>query len=645
MVLDDPISPSDDSKSAALNLEQISLATPLDRLAAFIFDTLIFLPLARLLLAPVAREWDISQLVGEKGSFFVSVMIYFALFSVVMVLYQTLFVWLVSGTPGKLFFGLRVRCLWNHRHPTFIQSLLRALGWWIESLLFLIPHLSILSDHKRRPLHDKIADTIVLAPKQSHSSHPSIFESTLVHIFFFGLFSLLVGIVSGYSYHEALLLQQSSYDLSEGEEALACPLIEEAVEESKRESSHPLSRLEIAMALFSVGHTDERCLTFEANNALKEASHEDMAYLALAFASTDDEDLYHKYLKKPCELKKDSESCMISRLLSYWAQEQLDHVSQELDEILPQTHLYLKIWAARHFVKIRDYDRALSTLQYLPNFSWLKSYIGQYRLKALWGLHRQEQAEIAAEITLENLPPDSQIDVASWFCNQQLNLKCELSTSRSCKKFEDLMNENQILLFEPSFALTWIRFNECTRGPTINYEELQQKMVLPEAKTLLASLELASKNQMKEAKLKLQELLIKEQGLGGEFSKEAKIRLARWAERSEELTPLLAEWTSGINHYKSSLQLGNVLLEKYLQFGKKAEAFNLVLHLRELDPYSVEIQKKLVVLAYQTGNSHLALSALNALTNRTQPDRSPSSVDPVESEYKEAVKRLNGMHR
>ena len=84
----------------------------------------------------------------------------------IIIIYHTFFLSIISSTPGKLAFGLKV-VDFEEKKLKFGKALARSLSYILSSLFFSIGFLMIGFDKpKRQGLHDKIAKTLVIKEKQ-----------------------------------------------------------------------------------------------------------------------------------------------------------------------------------------------------------------------------------------------------------------------------------------------------------------------------------------------------------------------------------------------------------------------------------------------------------------------------------------------
>src|SRR5690606_26547084 len=96
------------------------------------------------------------------------------------IIYQSLFWYKMGATPGQWLMGLRVRNVLDVAQPLKMsQCMMRSIFWWLNILVAGIPFLSVYSHSQRRPLHDRVADTLVVSVRKRHTAVPSVNEQVI----------------------------------------------------------------------------------------------------------------------------------------------------------------------------------------------------------------------------------------------------------------------------------------------------------------------------------------------------------------------------------------------------------------------------------------------------------------------------------
>ncbi|MFA5529260.1 MAG: RDD family protein [Thiohalomonadaceae bacterium] len=136
------------------------------RIAAHVIDTLIFLPIALILLYLVygdAYLQDAANPFGYHGAWdvFVNQVLPFALIVLLWARY--------GATPGKYLMQCRVVDLHSGGHPGIGRSALRYVAYIASLLPFMLGFLWIAWDRRKQGFHDKIAGTVVVIARQDEA--------------------------------------------------------------------------------------------------------------------------------------------------------------------------------------------------------------------------------------------------------------------------------------------------------------------------------------------------------------------------------------------------------------------------------------------------------------------------------------------
>ena len=262
------------SESTDVSLES-RLAAPLDRLAAVIADFVLISPIAAFIMSPFRRIASEAMLQGRDDAWMISTAVSIGLSVLVVILYQTIFLVKWRATPGKRLFGLTVETLWSTEgSPIRPQAaFMRACALCFELLLLGLPLIGVIGNDRRRPLHDRLADTIVLSKRRSKVGVPGLSEkslaSGLVGAFFMSLLIVVtfkVGQLRGFNTSAAAL---------DGESAALCENVARADQNwVPALGEKKPSRISIALTLFEADAIDESCLKLEADATLWEKASE-----------------------------------------------------------------------------------------------------------------------------------------------------------------------------------------------------------------------------------------------------------------------------------------------------------------------------------------------------------------------------------
>ena len=149
------------------------LALPSERLAAVVGDLIVFAPLIAVALAPLKLRANQAQLLGDQSAWISLMAEAFFLGALVHILLQTIFIYYLSATPGKLFLGLRVVSIWGQRRPTAMEAFTRSTAWVLELLCLGVPWAAVFGNHWRRPFHDRLAETVVVSLRGHKRAGPA----------------------------------------------------------------------------------------------------------------------------------------------------------------------------------------------------------------------------------------------------------------------------------------------------------------------------------------------------------------------------------------------------------------------------------------------------------------------------------------
>lgn len=78
-----------------------------------------------------------------------------------------------GATPGKMVFGARIVDAKTFQNPSVGQSIGRYLGYIPSTLLLFGGYIMVAFDKKKRALHDVMAGTLVVVPKQRYTRRPA----------------------------------------------------------------------------------------------------------------------------------------------------------------------------------------------------------------------------------------------------------------------------------------------------------------------------------------------------------------------------------------------------------------------------------------------------------------------------------------
>lgn len=625
----------------------LRMASPLDRLAATILDLFLFiLPVSTVLVAPLKRHMIQALILQNEADFYLFTGLLLLIVSLVIVIYQTMMIWLWGATIGKMFWRLRVKGLWKEGNPSIGSAFLRALFWLLDCLFLFLPHLAIFANEKRRPFHDRVADTVVVTIKQHGVSSPGLVEASFVRgvvaaLAVFTVTSMSITSIESYieSKNDEFLLDSME------DEGTLCKAVGKASEDwldGAHEGDELATRLKVAMALFASGDVAVTCLRAEVDLYFsRKGSGDPLSYLAQSFVYADNADLSDRYLDRVCEMDDQSDACKMSHVISFWAENRWEDIDQLFQDMRDTPERYILVWAVRHFVRRENYPMAQAFLDRLDPPRALGSFIGVNRVKTYWGLHRREEARAAAAVAFDTLSSFDRVELANWLCSEELNLGCTQARQASCRELNRSLNASKDLLTDRKTALTYIRHFACIKSKKDKFENLKRRIHFAEANQLLDALALHDHQQMPKSRQLLWQL-----AKGNEFSddyrEEARSYLAKWATNARELNPLYQEWQEEPLHTRWR-QRGQNLFDQYFRLKNFKMAWvvgQIIVHdqsvrKRELDRETLE---DVIVAGFRAGKKKQAYQLLineKGISSPISLMRSPASEDGFSAVMKE----------
>jgi uncharacterized RDD family membrane protein YckC len=593
-----------------------------DRLAAVVVDFGVLGLLSSLVLAPVTRQIYISKHVGDRSDIAMLYLLSFFLFVLCGIVYQTFFVYKHGATLGQKAFRIRVVNLWDGEQPSLMTALTRSIFWWLDTLLCGLPHLGVFSNTHRRPMHDRLADTIVTSIGHNTSKVAPqgwwLSSGKIIFVLIFVVGSLVFGIELSSRYYQIEALESWQEDLG-------TIGFEECEEVNAARDTWPedSSRLAIAMALFSAEAANADCLEVEAYRAFKNNEELDLAYLTRAFSRNEDPELSDAYLQKVCEVAKtEDETCVFSRLIESWTEKDWDSATKIFSSLLPNSRAFVKIWAIKHFERTKDFAKELEIIEQLGPRQALSEFMGTHRAVALWGLHRKSEAKVAMSVAMENMVSPERLNLASWFCYRELLDSCDASTGASCSVFAKDIRENEELLAQSGIAVTMLRFEECHSGRKINYDELADRIPGTEAALLISASKFLSESKSQDAIVALKKLSHTDSERV--FAAEAQMRLVQALDSEDEMNEVITSWKNMDHSVWEWRRLGRAIFDRLREKGQNSQAFALGMQILDNDPNDRELMKGVVVAGYKAG---LKLEAWNVLKAATDTSRKLASQD------------------
>lgn len=620
-------------------------ASPVDRLAAFVADFVLLIPLMSLLTAPFRRQHDVAVLLGNEGARLA------ALFALVMgamfstILYQTVAIGFWGTTPGKRLLGLRVVEVWSGRRPTVVQAFLRSCVWCLEFFLLLVPWLAVYTDERRRSWHDRIADTEVRAIAEAKAvGAPTAIEAALASSLRAAMVFALFGFVSAtmvVSKKKSGVQERSAYALN----PYFCKQVTEAGDEWIGAESAPPSRVDVALAMFGADAIDERCLEVEAEYALWNGMESAAAYMAKALARADDAETYVRYARKACDKGARDSACLLGRLLAGEQNEPRAPAAAgsigpiDLDEFVSglsaSSPFYLRVFAVRELVDTSRYAEALRIIEHGSPHRRLGYFFASHRAQALWGLHRKDEARLAVQSSIEGLASVQRTALARWLCSAENAVTCGDEAVQSCGLLSRAVERDPTELEDAQTAVAWIRGEECSTGGRLDLVKMKDLLRGREGRLLVSGLESVQSGDAREARLRF-ESLVTDSDIDSAFWFEAQARLVAVAESETELAKIQDRWSTSESADAGWLRLGHALLRRSESLGLGQRTLSIASRVLEWDPFDLDLRRRLVVLAYKAGDVGQAAQALEQLpapsSSATRRIASVSSISEDEFE-------------
>lgn len=438
-------------------------ASPMDRLAAQIFDLVVVLaPVFMLMSAPFKSRLYHGFLLENQEEIFTSIVANTTIALVLFVLYNAIGLRFFQTTPGKRLFNLKVTDVWDGRSVSFLRCLGRSVVTALSFLTMGFAFLPMLSNDRRRSLADLCFDTEVVSAKPTLVAIPNQNERSFVRLTYVAAVLAVVG-MTGYVCRSAFTGRSSDSDLAAwfSDRAGHCEAVEDAVASWPKDSTEKMGRLDITLAMYAAGLVDRRCLQSEADSeAVFSTSPGANYYLAQSFVHTDDTDVSDAYLAHVCEREPKSSSCEMSQIVAAWSSEDWEAMRASFED-MKKPDAFATIWAIRFFMRQGQPEQAHLWIDRVSPNKVLAPFLQVQRVKTLWLMDRQAEARMGTLSGLESLPDDWQMDLAAWMCTQESALGCSESTS-ACQWLRDQHLENADQ--DPQLSVALLHNSECSNS-------------------------------------------------------------------------------------------------------------------------------------------------------------------------------------
>jgi uncharacterized RDD family membrane protein YckC len=637
MVLNDPFAgtATKSNLSQATASTSYALASPQDRLAAVVVDYLLLIPLMSLALAPLKRIFYVGQMLGDDFYFHFEMFFAVLVVLVVCVAYQTLFVFYKGATPGKMLLKIRVTSIWPGRRITLMEATIRSLIWWFEALLLFIPHLAVSGGHRRRPPHDRLADTIVVTHRWLAVSEPSVVETNfargMMHVALIcAAFLVTVNMIEVAREPKRdisfVATENAPVDCSVDDDQANPNSHIDSNTDADRSAEDNAKLLEAQLSLFAIGRLPSKCLEAQADRILNLNPDSGMAYLAKAFVFAEDQAKSDTYLDEVCLADRNSESCQFSHIVADWNDGDWKETSASLADLTPHGPEFIRLWAVRHFFKTRDYQRVVDLLETAPDARVYANFVLNHRFKSLWFLNRKQEARLVYQVHQQHLSVDDKLESTHWLCDQELHEGCEGLKSASCQSFLKLTAGREAdILTTHGLAMTDIKAKMCQQGEQFNFQTSYFENFPDQAREFLKALEMASQQNLQEARDVMQELAESEDI--NPVTAEARMTLVRWAQTREDLASVYDIWQKQDPFQMGWLDVGQELMNRYAALGASDVSFDVGMMLYGANDTSPQFLRRLADISTHSQHLQAAHDILRTLSDEShpQPQRQPAS--------------------
>lgn len=429
-----------------------------DRLLAAFVDFVLFSPIISLILFQPFKDVERLFYTGPGSTeFLVFILISGVLVFLVTALLQAVCLSQWGATPGKWISKLRVVDIHHpHQKIRLQQAFLRSLVWNLEMMFLMLPFLEVISHPFRRPIHDRVADTMVVTTKSEGDRGPHILETHFIRqvLMVFCLVAFAWTFV--YTSHFYKLAQEGLFKREELEEqSYLCDL-------NLDEEKGSIDRIDSAIAMYLAGQLNDECLANEADFIFWSQHKESMAwaYLAKSVILKFDLKKSKEYQIATCAAPESAEVCELSKSF--------------LEGEVPKNSEFktAQVLRFQEYFENNELQKAQAELESLAKFSEMQSYVQKKRVMLFWGQGKQEKAlgafANAAGTTKFN-------ELAAWLCHEELDLSCDRAKD-SCKKLLETVRGDGSAPMSSFVASAVIRDKECRNTDALPWSFFQEAM-------------------------------------------------------------------------------------------------------------------------------------------------------------------------
>lgn len=465
MVIRDENAPPPPMESAPnSDLSQLPLASPTDRLAAFVIDHAIVLPpLIGLATAPIEAQVKDAFLLGQDYK--AAILFFLALFlGLFLVFFYHWFCNLkLSATLGQKLLRLRVVDFTDHSQQDMYSAFLRSSSFVLNLIFFGLGSFSVCQHRNRRTFYDRISETVVLTKPSKAVGQPSLQEliATRTLMGSLAMFAVLAVLASAYLGLSVPLDRQALLQSLE-EAGELCTKVTESTDQWPMESGEQPSRLSIAVALLLAGEIDVSCLKAELNPRILLLNEDKLYYLAKSMVhAADNPDLTESYLQASCDSDATSAHCQMATAMQMIVEKDWSWIPQLKQDLKEDAPVFFKIWLVDQLVELEKFEQAQAIVDELPNVETLAAEKALLQLRIFAGRKKIPEAKGAFVIAKPLLADHENGELLGRICHTELQKGCDAAFEETCADFTDWVATAEESLSEQT-SLAYADVSRCS---------------------------------------------------------------------------------------------------------------------------------------------------------------------------------------
>jgi hypothetical protein len=295
--------------------------------------------------------------------------------------------------------------------------------------------------------------------------------------------------------------------------------------------------------------------------------------------------------------------------------------------------VYVKVWAIKHFERVKDFTTELSVLDGLWEIKALAGFVNAHRGIAYWGLHRRDEARVALTSAISEMDGLPRLEVSSWFCYRELADDCGAVRTPACSAF---LSSSDLLdgpLPGSGPLLTYLRAREC-QSDTPDYGEIGSRAPDERGEVFVRAAEKLKENKI-EAALQVLRPILYDENWDHIYKDDALRRIVGVASSEGDLAEVTKLWRSGDPTSWEWRAQGVSLVREFMKRRRIEDAVSVGRRLARAQGLPEKDRQALVVFAYKNGQRKFAFSLI-------QPgSRAPASLgENSEEEYRRITARL-----